>query len=431
MNPLTFDHIVKLLPDLDELRPMIDHAMTISTPDTTRRWAGSEGLGTSARRLVDTEALHQATGRIAEEEAAHTRTLLGLVATSLRRAQAGDSAAAAEALLDAAALEEARDRPARAAAWADAAVRLGSDRATDEVTARALRRRARAYRTVGRLAAAERDYARAHEIGQALDDVRGTAEAAIGAGNVHEEQGQWDEAIVWYRRALAALEASDAVLPERWHALTGLHVAQRWKGQVEESLDPLEEASAVAKSLADDEADQFIENARGQLCMARGRQEEAEEHFRLALQASTGARASVTIRLNLAESLFAVGRRTEAAEAVRLAERESIRAGLCQKLPEAYRLLGRLAAAEGNPEAFVFFEHALEVIRSRGLPELESAITLQAYAEVETKVGEDEAAQELFSRADQLYRKLGIHRRRSEWADRLEAPADPSDETTE
>jgi len=431
MSPLTFDQIVKLLPDLDEVRPMIGHAMAISTPDASRRWAGSEEVGTSARRLVDTEALHHATHQIAEAESAHIHRLLGLVAESLDRVQSGDSIRAAESLLEAAALEEARDRPTQAAAWADSAVRMGEGRPADEVTARALRRRARAHRTRGALAEAERDYLRAWDIGRALGDVQGTAEAAIGAGNVYEEQGQWDEASVWYRHALGALEASDQLLPEKWHALINLHVALRWTGAVDASVAPLEKAAEVARLLADPTAEQFIENARGQLCMARGQHADAEGHYKLALESSSGARASVTIRLNLAEALFAVGRRLEAAEAVRLAESESIRAGLSQKLPEAYRLLGRLAAAEGNPEAFVFFEHALELIRSQGLPGLESAMTLQAYAEVEAKVGEDEAAQELLQRADQLYRELGIHRRRSEWADRLESVTDSSHEPRE
>jgi tetratricopeptide (TPR) repeat protein len=251
----------------------------------------------------------------------------------------------------------------------------------------------------------------------AAADHRGAAEAAIGAGNVFEEKGHWGDAEVRYRTALTVLESESGPVPEEWHALLNLHVVLRSSGDIQGSRAPLDRAEAIARDLGDEAAIQFLENARGQSLMASGEFSAAIDRFRTAISASTGARASVTIRLNLAEALLAEGRNLDAAEEARKAEREALAARLGPKLPEVYRILGRVAAADGNPDAFVLFERALDIIRTRELPELELAITLQAYGDAERLVGEPATADELNARADALYQQLGIQRSRSQWAD--------------
>ena len=71
----------------------------------------------------------------------------------------------------------------------------------------------------------------------------------------------------------------------------------------------------------------------------------------------------------------------------------------------------------GNPDAFVLFERALELGRERDLPDLEEALTLQAYAAAERSRGEHEAADQLMERARELYRRLGIEHVRHPWTD--------------
>ncbi|HSH75002.1 MAG TPA: hypothetical protein VLA09_04945, partial [Longimicrobiales bacterium] len=162
---------------------------------------------------------------------------------------------------------------------------------------------------------------------------------------------------------------------------------------------------------------------------------EAVDQLRAALEVTGHARAGVTIRLNLAEALLAQGRGLEAAEHAREAEREAIQARLVSKLPEVYRLLGRIASTEGISDAFVFFERALQLGRERGLPRLEEALTLQAYAEAEAARGEAEAATELAALAGRLFETLGMEHGRSRWADvygsGTRAPAPPTDRDDE
>ncbi len=80
-------------------------------------------------------------------------------------------------------------------------------------------------------------------------------------------------------------------------------------------------------------------------------------------------------------------------------------------------MLGRIVSAEDNPDAFVFFERALEIVRERSLPALEEALTLQAYAESEARRGDHDSAQELQERMTQRYRALGISNTRHAWSD--------------
>jgi tetratricopeptide (TPR) repeat protein len=234
---------------------------------------------------------------------------------------------------------------------------------------------------------------------------------------VLEDQGRWSEATAWYHAALAALDKIDGPVPERWHAQLCLHIVARSRGSIDESLAWLERAEVAAAAVDPVAARPFLENARGQLLMARGDFAEAERHFRAALAATSHARGRVTIRLNLAEAMLAQVRTLDAAEEAREAEREAIRTALVPKLPEVYRLLGRIASAEGDPDAFVLFERALALVREHGLPALEQAQTLQAYADAEARVGNAETAAELRRAASEHFEALGIPRMRQTWAD--------------
>jgi tetratricopeptide (TPR) repeat protein len=427
MKRLTFDETRAALPALDELRPLVDRLLGSSRPNAAHAWTGSGALETAGSRLVDPAALRAVLGEVTDAETSRMAAIYAHVTDAVEHLAAGLMTEAAEAFLGAAALEESRDQHDRAGAWADAAFRAVQDEGDPRVRSRALRRRARARRALASLAKAERDYARACQLAEVAGDVRGAAEAAIGAGNVLEDQGRWSEAETWYRRALDTLDEGEPA-PERWHALLNLHVVMRTRGEIAGSLEPLRRAEAVVDALGDETAAQFLENAWGQWHMADGSFTEAEERLRAAVMAATGARARVTIRLNLAETLLAVGRSLEAAEEVRRAEEEAIRTGLKAKLPEAYRLLGRIVASEGNPDAFVLFERALEIIDTGDLPEIERARTLQAYAEAEAHAGDPETAHSLREQAEAAYRTLGIGYQRGAWADEHGSPTAAADE---
>ena len=413
MKGLTLDEIRGLLPDVPELRPVLDQLLEQSNPDSTRKWAASGLLETAGDRLVDVASLRAAVAGIARAEHEHLERTFHHVAAAVERLSRGDTDGAAGEFLEIAALEEARDRADRAASYADAACGVALD--DPVLMSLALRRRGRARLRAGDHKAAFGDYESAHQVALAAGDSQGSAEAAIGAGNVLEEQGRWDAAETWYRRALEPLGVLESA--EVWHALLNIHVVMRSKGLVEESLEPLARAEEVASSLGEDSAHVFFENARGQLLMVKHDFSAAIEHFRTAITLAGDARAAVTVRLNLAEALLAAGRPLEATQEARAAEREAIVARFPNKLPEVYRLLGCVAAREGHPDSFVLFERALEIVEERVLPPLERAITLQAYSAAERRVGDLETSARLQELADQIYQELGIDNHRSQWGD--------------
>jgi len=417
MRPLKVDEIQRALPVLDELRPVRDFLMTRSSPDPDKVWSRSGEAGTVGQRLVDGRVLLDSAEALARQEQDHLQCIYQCVGQALSYLSSGDGGSAAEALLEAAGLEEARDRPHRAEAYAAAAWHVSRDGKDQRPTALALRRWARATRAQGRLDEACSRYAEAFEIARALFDGKAAAEAAIGAGNSLEEQGRWPEADHWYRQALESLEGLGPDLPQRWQAMLNLHITLRSRGDVEESLAWLREAETAAREAQDEGARPFLENAWGQLYLFTGDFDLAEQHLRRALEAGKGSGTVVTIRLNLAEALLAQGRNLEGAEEARRAEQEALVGSVVPRLPEVYRILGRIAGAEGASDAFAFFERALEIIKERDLPTLEEARTLQAYAELEARLGDEEAAQELMDQATERYRAFGLTHLRHAWTE--------------
>lgn len=432
MSGLRLDELWQLLPAVEELHPVQDLLLARSVPDPRHAWAASGELETVGQRLVAGGISERDAAELARTAAERSARLYAELGRALTCVASGDRLGAGEALLAIARLEAEHHRPDRARKWARSAFLVCRDEKDQRPAALALRRWGRAARAAGELDEALARYRESYEISHALDEARPAAEAAVGAGNVLEDQGRWLEAEEWYRRALAVLDEHGLdVAPERWHALLNLHITLRSTGRLAESRALLD--AAVEAAATDPDALPFLENARGQLRQVEGAHDEAETHFRTALAAASAPGARVVIGVNLAECLLARERHLDAAEAARDAEAQALSARLAPRLPEVYRILGRIAAVRGNPDAFVLFERALEIIGERGLPGIEEARTLQAYAEAEARRGESAAAQELHGRAEVRYAELGIRHPRHPWSEFFAPPpqdaTDPSSDT--
>lgn len=406
-----------MLPAVDELRPVFDLLLERSYPDPNSTWSGSAELETEGARLVDPEALAEHAEALADQVRDDVLTVYAAVGDAVKALAAGDGSGAADALLVAAAHEERHARPARARAYAEGAHQVAREAGDGPRMSRALRRWARAARAEGDLWEAGARYAEGYAVALAHGDVRGGAEAALGAGNVFEQHGQWAEARKQYEKALTVLEDYGDDAPELWQAQVNMHIVLRSSGALDESLPWLRQAEETASEMGDEGASLFFENAWGQLHLWSHEFELAEARFRNALDHAAHPAPRVTVRLNLAEALLAQGRNLDATEQGREAEREALRSRVWAKLAEVYRLLGRCAAARDNPDAFVLFEHSLEMCRERGLPVIEKALTLQAYSEAERARGEADVADSLLEQAVGLYAALGISELRHPWVD--------------
>jgi tetratricopeptide (TPR) repeat protein len=234
------------------------------------------------------------------------------------------------------------------------------------------------------------------------------------------DRGRWAEAEEWYLRALELLDGGgpdglspEAARPLRWRLFQNLGITARERGVLDESDRWYRRAEEESMGLGDPAATVEVENGRGQLELARGRPRAAEVRFRAALEALTTPRADavrVAVRANLGEALLRQGRALEAGVVAREAEAEAIQGRHLGRLPEVYRLLGRVARARGEAEAFVFVERALELVREAGLPPFEEALSLLAYAELREEQGEMDMAREAREGARVILDQLDVTR---------------------
>lgn len=407
MKRLRVDEIAGILPELDELRPLLDRIYARAEPDPDRAWSGSGELGTVGDRIVPAGALDGSAEALADEVRDHLRGVYDSVGGAVRSLARGATTDAAEALLDAADREERARHLGRAEAYARAAHHIVRGERDGRIRARCLRRLGRALRSQGRLEEGARRYEEAYRIGTASRAARDAATAAIGRGNIAIDRGRWSEAEEWYDRAAALLEGEEPG-PEQWHVELNRSIVAYRRGEFERSREHLDRAEEVAGRVGDASAGPIVENAWGRLLAAEQQTEAAAERLRGALEAAEDPTARVTIAVNLGECLLDLGQPLDAGELARDAERTALREGVVPKLPEVYRLLGRVARAQGHADAIVFYERALDIVRHRDLPAFERAQTLEEYSSLESDAGRTGSARTMLEEALALYRDLGM-----------------------
>jgi len=407
MKPIRLGELLALIPDSDTLRPLLDRMAATAAPDPGRAWAASGEVETLGDRVVDPERLERSLPRLLDDVRAHLEVVYGSVARAARELAAGRPEEAAEAFLEAAEVERAVGRSEEAAALAHPAAELVSRFSDRSRSIPVLIAAARLCRVAGRSDEAEAWYRTAAQIGSALGDCAGAARSGVGWGNILVDRGRWGEALARYEEAEGWVERTAAPLPERWHIPLNRSIIARRENRLDDAARELDRAREAARAFPAEDSATILDNAEGQLLAASGRLDEAEMAFRFALARAGDAESVVTVSANLADVLLHRGRELEAGEVVRQAEAIAIRAGVVRRLPELYTLLGRVAATRGNPEAFVFFERALEVTRDREMPSFERAQVLEAYAAHELQKGERESAGALLEAAGRIYEELG------------------------
>lgn len=419
---LRLDDLRDLLPTGEDLAPLLDEVAGTAVPDPDRRWAGSGELETLGRRLVHPDELEARIPRLVEAARIRAEALYTGVSGAIRALAEGDPERAARHLLEVAGQEESIGRMASAHRYAMAAHRLVRGLRDRTMSTLALRRAARAARGEGLLDQAASLYEQAWSQARDSGDRDGGVISAIGRGNVSVDRGLWAEGRHWYEEAARMLGPGDEARPERWHIHQNLGIVRREMGDLEGCAEELERAGALARLLEDPVAEIEVNHGWGQLLAARGDRTGAIGRFRSALAAARAledARARTTVAVNLAEVLQEEGRLLEAWDAAREAESAALSGRVPTRLPEVYRLLGRLSQEGGTDHAFVFFERALAIIEERGLPAYERALTLEAYGDSRMRSGEEQAARGLYDEALRIYGELGMDRRAGE---RTESP---------
>lgn len=411
-----------LLPPVESLRPLLDHLMRAATPDRALRWAASGELATLVDRRVDPLRLARDLPALLEEVRSRAEESLALGVALLEREARGDR--------EGAALQMAREgerlagagRIREAEGWVEGAVKAAEGVSDRTRVLPVYLAAARVARLRGALDRAAETYREALTLAREGKEPGVMLTAMIGLGNLEVDRGRWARAEARYAEAetlLDALEAKEAEAakkpkepigakearetegsegsevvaevrprPERWHLALNRSILAREEGELERAWQLLLEADGIARDLGAAGARAIVENARGQILLAMREPEAAEVAFRRGLAAAEHPDARVTIGVNLAEARLAAGHPLAAGETARAAEAEALRGGVVARLPEVYRVLGEILAAGRVPEAFVLFERALELVDAFGLPQVERARILEAWARVE-EAGEE------------------------------------------
>jgi tetratricopeptide (TPR) repeat protein len=419
-DPLRLDDVLPRLPDVENIRPVLDQLIATSQPDPARRWSGSGELGTAGGRLVDLDALRDGLAEVAASEARKVARRFEAVAALTHALARGKTGEAVRLLLDESGVLEAEGAAADAGAWAGAAARIAAE-AGDQRCVEAIRRAARCARALGALGEAADGYERAFERARAVGGVDDAVIAATGRGNIAVDRGRWEVAEVWYRRGLSLLDSTEVdslppveVRALRWRIYQNLGITSRERGALHDSATWYARAEDESAGLDDPAVQIEVQNGRGQLDLARGDLRKAELRFRKALETLDAVRPSaddvrVAVNTNLGEALLGQGRALEAGQVARDAEAEALRGRFFGRLPAAYRLLARVVDAQGEPEAFVVLDQALAFVRAHGLPRYEEARTLQAYAELRAARGDEESAHDARIQAESILSSLETH----------------------
>jgi tetratricopeptide (TPR) repeat protein len=402
---LRMEQAIGSLPDLHDLLPLKEALIDASGLPGGDTWAGSRSYATVGRRIADAAAVEARIPEMAERVRARAETVLRSVVRALQQLEQGDWAAAAASLVAAGEIEEASWRLDEAEQYYRKALELGRKPRDRRGEALALKRLARLARTRGDLPEALRLYLAGYGVSEAARDAAGMVVGCLGVGNVHVDQGNWMAASEWYHRGLEALE--DRSTAEFLHLCNALSVVERRLNRFAESDAWLAAGEAEAPHVDDAGARRYLEHGRARLHVARGELAEAERVLREMLNREVEPVARISAMINLAEPLLLQGAYGEAESLLRGAESLALRYHATPHLAYVYEQMGKLAGARRDPEGFLFFEQALDLVRQHRLPKAQYAATQHAYGIFEADTGSMESGIARLEVARKCFRSIG------------------------
>jgi tetratricopeptide (TPR) repeat protein len=414
---LRIDTALKAIPDTDDLAPLRQALLSASHAEGGAAWGLEEDHRTLGTRLADPAALERRIEALAERVRLRVEGVMRHTVRALAALERGDAAEGGEHLVAAGELEEGAGRLEQAREFYERALDLGRKPRDRRGEGLALRRLGRVARAMGEWELSARRYRESYDVSLAQRDDMGAVVACQGLGNVRVDQSRWSEAREWYH---CGVERCPALPPraEYVHLCLGLSVVERRLGALDAAAEWLARGEKTARALGGGLMP-YLDHAWGRLHLARGEAAEAEAAFGRALGRELDPVMRVAVLVGLSEPLLLQGRTREALAAARDAEALAIHSRAVLRLPDVYRALGAASAARGDPEAYLFYEQALEVCREHRLPAWEVAATQQHYGGLEARRGDREAAAARLGEAHRLYTGLGARREAEEVAQEL------------
>lgn len=410
--PVTLEHLLRLLPDVEELDGLHLSLVRAAVPDPETEWASSRAFTTIDKRIVTAEGVGAAVDEAETAFRAYAEKLFGAVRAVLEAYARGDVQGAAAALVALGEEQEADGRHRKAQLFFERALALALPLPEKGMQILALRRIARVARSAGDYRTALRHYGRSAEVARDAGDVQGEVIARTGLGYVLALQGNFLEAEECCRAALHAIETSPApgalrleeaqlcnnlgLLAVRQHRPDE---AEGWLARARALWDVIPSPVDRAVCL---HTEALLREGQGRAGESRALYEEA-----LALELPAAFRAGIAI--DLAESFARDGSHGLAREWGEEAEENAIAARSPYILGRVYHGRGNLARATGEEDGFNFYEKALQIAREKGLLLLEGEVLFD-YAALRRRMGEAEEARSYLQRAREIFASLGAEK---------------------
>lgn len=400
---------------MDELEVLRLGLIGSAVPDPARAWDSSSAYSTVDKRILGAQEVQRAI----EQSEASLREYVGFLHDGLRPVFRsffeGNTEEAVRHLVRMGETQEAAGRIKSSRQCYRTALALSLPLADKSAQTLVLRRIARVALSLGDLTEAASHYARAAELAEDSGDVRATAIAQTGSGNVQMFQGRWVEAEISYTTALSLLSGlpEDRVALERGQLYNNL-------GNVATRLDRYDDAEVWLTR-----AQEFWARVKsptdfaiccvnlGHLRTEQRRYADARAVLTRALDQPVSAGLRTLIASDLAVLCLREGRVGDAEDWGRAAEEHAIAANSPYNLGRMYQIRGKVAAAMGVEDGFTFYEKALEIAREKGYPFLE-AETLFDYAELRRATRGTEEAEAYLERARELFVRQGSLRNAEE-----------------
>lgn len=414
---LKVDAALKAIPETDDLAHLRDALLSASRADSGLAWGSAEDYPALNTRLADPAALDRQLEALAERVRLRVEGVMRHTVRALAALERGEAAEAARHLVAAGEVEEGERRLDAAREFYERALEIGRRPRDRRGESLALRRLGRVARAMGQWELAARRYEESFDVAVAQRDDAGAVVACQGLGNVHVDQSRWSEARAWYLRGVERCPPTPPSA-EYVHLCVGLSVVERRLGDLDAAAAWLARGEATAAGLGDGLM-AYVDHGWGRLHLARGEPGDAESAIRRALERAVDPATRVAFMAGLSEPLLRQGRAREALAVARDAEVLALHARAVTRLPDVYRALGAAAAERGDPEAYLFYEKALDVCRDHRLPAYEVAATQQHYGRLQARQGEREAAEARLREAHRLYTGLGARTEADEVAQDL------------
>lgn len=260
----------------------------------------------------------------------------------------------------------------------------------------------------GYLEPAGRSFQRSLALAESERDPEVVALACHGLGGVAMARSQWAGAEAWFAKGLEHA-GGDRLLVARL-TLACARVAQAG-GHDEVAGSRLVAALNTYESENDPEGQARVLYAQALLAAQQGRIARAISYHADALERIRGAPGTaaleVEIRTSFGETLLRANRLLDAEDQLRRAEQLAIARDLPSLLARLYVVLGRVRAARGDENGFVFFEKALELCGGpEPAPRLAADVWL-AYGHFRSALGEPDEARVCFESARALLEQFG------------------------